>query len=198
MWFGLLCVATCRKLFAVSASPSFPPVVIRKHRAFAMRGTSSRFGLLGVAAWMSLLGFSAAPPPSAAEAPRCNIAQKKPLFVGFADGMSLENFEDTAAASVDIVREVKHWACGNAETANLAVPSLQLALARGSVRLERVQFRDATHAHVLLANETQPHWRIEVTQGDDAWRVMHNRVAKASELPRQDAQPNASSPSAKR
>ncbi|HET8933765.1 MAG TPA: hypothetical protein VFN67_10010 [Polyangiales bacterium] len=165
--------------------------MIRKRRAFARRGTSSRFGLLSVAAWMSLMGFSAAPPPSAAEAPPCTIAQKKPLYVGFADDMSLENFEDTAAASVDIVREVKHWACSNPETANLAVPSLQLALARGSVRLERVQFRDATHAHVLLADAKRPRWRLDVTQGDDSWRVTHSRVAKASELPRPDAQRSA-------
>jgi hypothetical protein len=131
---------------------------------------------------MSLLGFSAAQPPSASEAPRCSIAQKKPLYVGFANDMGLENFEDTAAASVDIVREIKHWACDNAESSNFAVPSLQLALARGSVRLERVQFEDATHAHVLLSNEKRPRWRIELTQAEETWRVTHNRVAKASDL----------------
>jgi hypothetical protein len=141
---------------------------------------------------MSLLGFSAAQPSSAAEARRCNIAQKKPLYVGFADDMGLENFEDTAASSVDIVREVKHWACSNPETANLAVPSLQRALARGHVRLERVQFQDATHAHVLLADATRPYFRIDVTRANDAWRVNHNRVAKASELPRQEANQDAS------
>lgn len=182
MWFGLLCVATWRNLYSVSAGHSLPPVVIKKNRARVGQGISSRFGLLSVAAWMSLLGFSAAQPPLAAEAPRCNIAQKKPLYVGFAKDMGLENFESTAAASVEIVREVKHWACGDSEASNFAVSSLQLALARGSVRLERVQFHDATHAHVLLAHETQPRWRIEVAQAEDAWHVTHNRVTKASDL----------------
>ena len=131
---------------------------------------------------MSLLGFSAAQPPLAAEAPSCTVAQKKPLYVGFANGMGLDNFEDAASASIDIVREVKHWACGSSETPSFAVPSLQLALARGSVRLDRVQFEDSTHAHVLLANGAQPRWHIELTQTEDAWRVTRNRVTKASDL----------------
>jgi hypothetical protein len=181
MWFGLLIVVKWRSLFTVSACNSLPPIVIRKSGALSARRKPSRFGLLSVAAWMSLLGFSAAQPPQAAEIAGCTVAQKKPLYVGFAKDMGLDDFESTAAASVDIVREVKHWACGNAERANIAVPSLQLALARGGVRLEQVQFKDASHAFVLLRTETHPRWRVDLAEADDVWRVTHNRVTKPSD-----------------
>lgn len=156
--------------------------MVKQERVRGQLAKRSHFGLLGAAAGLSLLGLSAAQPPTLAEAPPCSIAQKKPLFVGFAKDMGLDDFEVTAAASVSIVREVKHWACENSEASELPVPSLQLALAQGGVRLERVQFADVTHAVVLLANDTRPYWQVRVARAEDSsWHVTHNRVSRASE-----------------
>src|SRR5437868_5674759 len=42
---------------------------------------------------------------------RCKVEQKKPLFVGFAVGMTLDAFEPAAQASREIWRATKHWLC---------------------------------------------------------------------------------------
>lgn len=156
----------------------------------------AKFGMFGTAAWLCLAGMGSSQPllhaasPAAAAAPPCRIQQRTPLFVGFADNVSLDSFEDSAIASRHIVREVRHWACGTSTPTSVAVPSLQLALVQSAqVRIERVQFDDAelAHAHVVLsspvAEDKRFYWRIDVTQAADAaWAVASTSIASERDI----------------
>jgi hypothetical protein len=160
------------------------------------------FGVGATAAWLCLMGMGASQPPKhgdrfaasgdtdAESLASCKLKQKKPLFVGFAEGMHLDSFELSALAARDIVREVKHWACGDADNASIAVPSLQLAFARSApIRLDVIQFDDAAmgSAHVLLAERVdttnaEPNWRLDLTAQDAGWAVTQSRLATAEDI----------------
>jgi hypothetical protein len=157
-----------------------------------------KFGMLGTAAWLCLVGMGSSQPllhasspvPATGTSPTCRIQQRTPLYVGFANGVSLDSFEESAVASRNIVREIRHWACDASTSTSVAVPSLQLAFARSTpVRLERVQFDDPAlaHAHVVLsstvAEHDKLHWRVDVTQGAEAgWAVTRTGIAGAEDL----------------
>lgn len=151
--------------------------------------------MLGTAAWLCLAGMGSSQPvsqvaPAApASTPPCHVQQRTPLYVGFPDGMPLDSFEETALASRDIVREIRHWACGRSTSPSLAVPSLQLAFAHNaSMRLDRLQFADTelAHAHVVLsslAHEKSRHWRVDLSRAPEVgWAVTHTRIASAQDL----------------
>jgi hypothetical protein len=122
-------------------------------------------------------------------APHCSVEQKKPLFVGFAEGMGLDSFEASALAAREIVREIKHWACDDDVNASAAVPSLQLAFAKSeSLRLELLQFDDAelARAHVVLteapAGKGPLQWRVDLALADSSgWTVTRTRIATAAD-----------------
>lgn len=186
----------------MGVEPSLLPLVLDKNQV-STEGRGVRWR--AVAAWLCLLCLGAAQPQSqlatAAETPRCEISQHKPLFVAFGRGMGLESFEEAALASHAIVRRVKHWACDDPASAYTAIPSLQLALAAQGVSLERVQFDDIglSQAHVVLAgatagrghgrNDGHPRhtgnerrtgsrWRVDLKRGADdisAWSVTRSR-----------------------
>jgi hypothetical protein len=151
------------------------------------------FGVLGVAAWLCLPVMGAPQPllhaESAAATPRCQIRQKTPLFVGFAKNRGLDSFEASAVASHGIIREVKHWACGDSTTPLLATPSLQRAFNRSaSLRLDRLQFDNPglARAHVVLSDassaHSRSHWRIDLAQTDaSGWAVTDTRIATAQD-----------------
>lgn len=173
------------------------PIVVLEPvpQPFTSRG---KFGMLGTAAWLCLAGMgasqpmlhAASPPPATSTSPSCRIQQRTPLYVGFADNVSLDSFEESAIASRNIVREIRHWACDASTSTSVAVPSLQLAFARSTpVRLERVQFDDAAlaHAHVVLsdtaADSDKLHWRIDLTQAAEAgWAVTATGIASGDDL----------------
>jgi hypothetical protein len=174
-------------------------------RPIVMAPTSSelpvrrgKFGLFGTAAWLCLAGMGSSQPilhaasSVHASGASCLIAQKTPLYVGVFDRTAYDSFGETALASRNIVREVRHWACGASTSLSVAVPSLQLAFARGAaLRLDRMQFDDSdmVHAHVVLSStdtvtQSGPqHWRIELTQAPErGWTVTGTDMASAQDL----------------
>lgn len=152
--------------------------------------------MLGTAAWLCLAGMGSSQPilhaeaPAPVTSPACAIQQRTPLYVGFALDAGLDSFEDSAVASRDIVREIKHWGCDASTTMTVAVPSLQLAFARSArVRIERLQFDDPEliHAHVMLSNgentSRQQHWRADLTRGAElGWTVTGTGTVNADAL----------------
>jgi hypothetical protein len=164
----------------IDLPPSVPPKRLG-HRA--------RFGVLGTAGWLCLLGMGSSQPVLRAESPAagtpCRIQQKTPLFVGFAQGMGLEKFEETAIASRDIVRELKHWACDDSVDTSAAVPSLQLAFARSEpIRLDRLQFDEPNlaRAHVVLTDSGRTGWRVDFAQSaENEWAVTSTAIATAQD-----------------
>ncbi|HTU61779.1 MAG TPA: hypothetical protein VMF89_25155 [Polyangiales bacterium] len=134
--------------------------------------------------------LQAAAVPAPVLSPACVIQQRAPLFVGFAPGARLDSFEDSALASRDIVREIKHWGWDASTSMTVAVPSLQLAFARSAaVLIERLQFDDVelAHAHVMLSSgestPKQQHWRADLTRGAEAgWTVTATGIASADDL----------------
>jgi hypothetical protein len=151
------------------------------------------FGLLGIGAWACLLGMSAAQPTLRADEGSlrvpCKIEQKKPLYVGFAEHMGLDRFEESAGESRYIIREIKHWVCDDGVDSSMAVPSLQLAFARSyPLQIQRLQFDDSElmHAHVLLsdaADAKSESWRVDLVSVDDTgWAVTHTNIARPEDL----------------
>ena len=128
--------------------------------------------------------------PAPASGPACAIQQRTPLYVGFAPGARLDSFEDSAGASREILREIKHWGCDASTSMAVAVPSLQLAFARSAaVRIERLQFDDPelVHAHVMLSSgestPEQQQWRADLTRGAEVgWTVTGTGIASPDEL----------------
>jgi hypothetical protein len=156
----------------------------------SVRSRRRRFGLLGTAGWLCLMGMgssqSSLHASSAAPSVPCVIQQKTPLYVGFADSMGLDMFEQTALESREILREVKHWACDESTDTSAAVPSLQLAFAKAEpMRLDRLQFDDPAlaRAHVLLSDAKTLFWRIDLAHTDEqGWAVTRTGIASARDL----------------
>lgn len=153
-----------------------------------------RFGTLGIAAWLCLAGMGSSKPGLHAqglapvESPSCTIKQRTPLYVGFAEGTTLDTFEGSALASSEIVREIKHWGCGASTSMAVAVPSLQLTFARTeALIIESLKFDDPefVHAHVVLSSSASAlqHWRVDLTQGPEAgWIVSSTGIASLEDL----------------
>ena len=157
-----------------------------------------KFGILGTAAWLCLAGMGSSPPllhtASAsvvhADDAACRLHQRNPLYVGFPSGFSLGTFEESALASRNIVREMKHWACDASTSTAVAVPSLQMAFAGSApIRLDRVQLDDSvlTHAYVVVSSGAQEHerqhWRVDLRRHPEAgWAVTGTGVADANDL----------------
>lgn len=115
----------------------------------------------------------------AAVDPRCTIEQKKPLFVGFAPGMTLDAFEPAAEASREIWRSAKAWLC-DVRAIEVAPKALAHALSQhASLRGEEVRFDDQQfqHAHVVLIDASKSHpqsgWEVHLLHGEHAWTVTH-------------------------
>lgn len=169
------------------AVPSVPA------ESLARRG---KFGMLGTAAWLCLAGVGSSQPllhaevPEPLAGPKCAIQQRAPLYVALPPRARLDSFEESAIASSDIVREIKHWGCDASTSMSVAVPSLQLAFARsGGVRIERLQFDDSelVHAHVLLSSADNtskpPQWRADLTRGAEVgWTVTGTGTASLEDL----------------
>jgi hypothetical protein len=138
---------------------------------------------------LSLIGLSAGGDPGAVAAQRtaaagsnpCSLVQKKPLFVAFAPGMVLDDFEPAARASRDILRGLKATLCKRAPRSAdvLMTPSLRAALAtRRPVQSSEVRFddRNFSHAHVVLSDISRPKqsavaWRAHFERAETGWTV---------------------------
>ena len=179
----------------MAAGHSLPPIDMPRTAANQRKlRRVGGFGVGATAAWLLLMGMSVSQPPQAeraraSAASSCKLKQKKPLFVGFAEGMRLDSFESSTLAARDILREVKHWACVDTENASVAVPSLQLAFARSEpIRLDMIQFdnADMERAHVLLAEDrathVQPRWRLDLTEQGSGWTVTSSRQATSADI----------------
>jgi hypothetical protein len=126
-------------------------------------------------------GHAQAPQLSAARlgAMGCNVSQKHPLFVGFADDMTLDSFEDAASASRDIWHGFKGWLCDDVSAPGALGPrpaSLYSALTRQHpIRVEQMQFDDAqfSHAHVVLRDVATKAsgWHVHLHNDSDGWHV---------------------------
>ena len=155
-----------------------------------------KFGLLGIAGWLCLVGMGSSQPishaasPAPASSASCRLHQRTPFYVGLPEGAPLDSFEESAIATRHIVREVKQWACGASTRLSVAVPSLQLAFARNApIQLDRLQLDDVDllHAHVVLSSSVgasdRLHWRVELTHGpEDTWIVMGTGAASPADL----------------
>jgi hypothetical protein len=115
----------------------------------------------------------------AAADPGCTIEQKKPLFVGFAAGMTLDAFEPAAEASREIWRAAKAWLC-DVRATEFAPKALAQALSQhATLRGEEVRFDDQLfqHAHVVLVDARTTHpqsgWEVHLLHGEHAWTVTH-------------------------
>jgi hypothetical protein len=155
--------------------------------SFAQRGV--RWGSAALAFALCLCGVSAedptahdvhAQPPAAAA--RCQVIQKRPLFVAFSSGMSLDSFEQATFASREIWQRVKTWLCGGSDaTEAFGSESLRAAIVRHStLRVEEVRFDDAgfVRAHAVVvdtraAADSAQAWYVHLRRGQDAWRVTH-------------------------
>jgi hypothetical protein len=150
--------------------------------------------VIGCACVLYLGAFAVGQVPLRAEPPAsaCTVTQKLPLFVGFADGMSLDSFEPATFAVREIWHNTQPWLC---EDPALPHPTsaahgarLRQALTnRHNLRLEAVQFDDPEwhRAHLVLrdldTNKTahsrehaEPRgWHIHVENTEDGWRVTH-------------------------
>lgn len=115
---------------------------------------------------------------------RCNMQQKRRLFVGFAPGGGLNGFEPAAIASRDILGAVKRWLCESRELSAGHTPSLRQALHdQRALRAERIMFDDValSRAHLELAQlgqgrAAQPGergWHVHVARGPQGWGVSH-------------------------
>lgn len=152
--------------------------------------------MLGTGAWLCLVGMGSSQPISHAASPpvaansSCRLQQKTPLYVGMPEGGTLDNFEESAIASRNIVREVKQWACGASTRMSVAVPSLQLAFARrAAIQLDRLQFDDPEllQAHVVLSSPASAsaalHWRVELNRRPgSSWEVTGTDIASPRDL----------------
>lgn len=174
---------------------SLRPIVISKTHASVAPAAGALW--LRVLGWLCFIGLAAAQPLSHVRgeqmlAPRCHVARKSPLFVGFAAGTGLESFEGCARASGQILRRIETWSCEDPSSVYLAMPSLQLALgSEEGVSVESVHFDapDQSLAHVLVSHG-QPtgaamHWRIDVERLGDSWSVaqVSSDVASSRALP---------------
>lgn len=120
-----------------------------------------------------------AQPPSAVA--RCQVIQKRPLFVAFANGMSLDSFEPATLASREIWRRVKNWLCDSDSAEAFGSESLRAAIARHStLRVEQVRFDDAqfSRAHAVVVDarlgpNTLRGWHVYLQHGEESWRVTH-------------------------
>jgi hypothetical protein len=140
--------------------------------------------------------MGAALPLSHAESRRepehCGLSQRTPLYVGFAQDRGVDSFEETAYASVAIVREVKRWACEGVGNAPEAQPALQRALASASgLRIDEVQFTgsELKQAQVVLGREAtrgpRSAWVVELRLAEEGnWNVTGSHA-------RQSATPSA-------
>jgi len=132
----------------------------------------------------SQLQLHAAP---AVQSMRCSVAQKRPLFVGFAHGGDLDSFEPAALASRDIYRAVKQWLCESSQPPSARTghtPSLRVALLdRRPLRAEQIQFDNVplSRAHVVLAQlglerpyaPSERGWHVHVARSPEGWSVSH-------------------------
>lgn len=171
-------------------------------------GARASHGFLAISAcalalYLFAFGLGFAPLRAAgARAPtastRCSLVQKKPLFVGFATGMSLDSFETTAVSTRDIWHTVRDWLCADpavlhATGAAVHGPRLHHALTQQhTLRLEEVQFDDPAgqraHAVMLdtLTESAGPrgwHVHVEYTPADDIWQVTHAADRKLTLAP---------------
>jgi hypothetical protein len=184
---SMLCVA------AISGRPRLPPDEESRNVKRGMEGsyqraqttsTRPRRWLLGGLSvlWLCLCGESpeghAAPrAPHVDAADGCRIEQKKPLFVGFAAGMTLDAFEPAAQASRAIWLTTKALLC----TAPAPAPhALTQALSQhATLRGEAVHFEDQQfeRAHVVMVDARQAHphsgWHVHLVRGETTWRVTH-------------------------
>jgi hypothetical protein len=150
--------------------------------------------LLALATCVFGLGDGRLEPNVAAAVPpaHCNVAQKTPLYVGFAEGMTLDSFEPAAEASRAIWYGFKAWLCEASADPKDRAPrphALHAALAaQHAVRVEQVQFDDPAmfRAHVVLldlaADPAVPSgWHVHLERSDDGWHV--TTVADAADHP---------------
>jgi hypothetical protein len=181
----------------MAAGHSLPPIDLPRDAAVQRKlRRLGGFGVGATAIWLCLIGMGASQPLQAGSgnapekaASSCKLKQKKPLFVGFAEGMQLDSFETSALAARDIVHEVKRWTCDDTEKASRAVSSLQLAFARHEpLRLDLVQFDDPSmeRAHVLLSQDrdarSEPRWRVDLIEQSAGWTISRSRLATAGDI----------------
>lgn len=169
---------------------NWPTVVVSMNSGHANARTNHGFWVVCGCAFALYLGAfwfgfwqPTAAGSAAVSAARCNLVQKHPLFVGFGAGMSLDDFEPTAAATREIWRTVRSWVCENPATLHATgaaahSPRMHLALhRRHALRLEEVQFDDAQgqRAHVMLLDlDAAPRgWHVHVEHTENAWQVTH-------------------------
>lgn len=167
-------------------------------RPCAARGSWEGYLLVGVSVIaLCVLGFGGGhlPPRAAASKPAsCSIAQKKPLFVGFAEGAPLDDFEGAVFASRELYHGAKTWLCESSSDNFDAIPhtrSLHAALmAQHALRVEQIQFDHPSleRAHIELLDlatqsETPRGWRIHLQRADGTWQVTR---ADDTELPVHD------------
>jgi hypothetical protein len=133
-------------------------------------------------------GHAAPSALQAAAADGCRIEQKKPLFVGFAAGMTLDAFEPAAQASREIWLATKAWLCDAPAPAPHALT--QALSQHATLRGEAVHFDDQQfeHAHVVMVDARQAHpqsgWHVHLVHGQTTWRVTHaSEVALAAGAP---------------
>jgi hypothetical protein len=159
------------------------------------------FGACVCAFTLTLTGLSAggeaaasAQRTAAAGSRPCSLVQKTPLFVAFAPGMVLDDFEPAAHASRDILRRLKATLCrglAQRDNAALVTPSLQAALAaRRPVQSRELRFddRNFTRAHVVLAglslsNARTVAWHAHFERRDTDWslaRTSEEHIAVAA------------------
>jgi hypothetical protein len=184
-----------------------------------------RVGRRQIAAWSStlvlvLVGFSAERPTSNAAAlsrqderaasrldTHCSLTQKTPLFVAFARGMALDDFEQAAKAASEILRSLKGALCSapNLGHADVLLPSIRSALvAHAPLQSREVRFddRDLGHAHVVLSqlrhapraaqNAHDSHdvdlaslertWQVHLEHGATNWLVTHSEDVAIAQI----------------
>jgi hypothetical protein len=118
------------------------------------------------------------------DSPACRVRRAERTFVGFSDGMSLEDFELAAFEAERIVLAVKAQLC-QVDAALDADGSLRAALADGTIELTSIVFTqdDAGAADVHArwvpdASATDaggsagPSWSLRLTRMADGWRVV--------------------------
>jgi len=158
---------------------------------------------LGVLALSGLCVSAAMPERGTARAlPResgCSLGTKKPFYVAFAPGMTLDAFETAAVAAHDILRELKAQLCAPAASnrpPKHVSPSLYGALsARVPVQSCELGFeeRSLERAHVNLARvhpdrEGDATWRAHLVRRNAVWSLTRVTDEAAPERARQARQ----------
>jgi hypothetical protein len=89
-------------------------------------------------------------------APKCKITQSR-VFVEFADGQSLDEFESTALNATRVVKVAKAWAVDHTST---------------QVSVQSVHFLDKSlHAAHVCVSEGKAVHQLTLTRIDDQWTV---------------------------